>query len=149
MKKVVLKKSEKNVSKKPVSESIQVERAVEHLRHLRDDVAQCHRAWITYNYQGTLGDLLEHLTAAMDECSGWDEELIVEHQDEVGEELRHELDQWMIEEEETFDYRLANLEEYVGEVQELIEALGSDFVVTELAKVTDQQITTAAKKLAA
>lgn len=119
------------------------------IRMLISTVEEYHRGWLRDRPKGSLEDLLSHLTAAMEECEALDDELILDHLDSVGAELGHELAQWTIEDGETFEYRLANLEEYVGEIEELIEVFGSAFIVTKLPKLPAPQIAAAAKRLAA
>lgn len=91
-----------------------------------------HSAWVKLNPQGTLLDLLTHLEAALDECENYGDELICEYREDVCEELAHELDQWTIEDDETFSWRYEDIAEMIDDVQALIEERGERQIVAKL-----------------
>jgi len=87
----------------------------------------------------TLSEVQILLNRAFDEAMTVLEFSVAEMLDEVNEPLVSWLQQWdrtnytkAEREEETFDYRLANLEEDMVNIDELIEQLGGEFRFAEL-----------------
>lgn len=113
-----------------------------HHEFLVNTVASDHRNFIKVNRNATLGDLLTYLNDVQEELLNFDE-------DEVLAEIIVELDVAATylsdltpcdepvdgdSELATVGYRLENVEEDIGYVEELIEEIGEDFPVKRLPK---------------
>ena len=112
-----------------------------HHEFLVNTVASDHRKFIEANRHATLGDLLTYLIDVQGELYTFDE-------DEVLAEIIGELDvaatylnDFSIDEPvdgdgelATVGYRLENVEEDIGHVEELIEESGDSFPVSRLPK---------------
>lgn len=97
------------------------------------------RKWIKYNPTATLADRLEFLNEVADEFSSFDgSDLIDDSLDELcfGDDYLAEWGEYATGDGEgeqyDFDYRMANVEEDIGDVEELIELVGADFPVKKL-----------------
>lgn len=103
----------------------------------KEAVYRAHRKWIKNNRSATLADLRQFLSDVADEFDGFEETALIA--DNFGE-LWHGADylsEWADpttdgEEPVTFEYRLANVEEDIGNVEELIELVGATFKVKSL-----------------
>lgn len=105
--------------------------------------------WHQTDVIGTVGDLLTTLQEVIDEMSQFEgDALIVDHWDNLGITTEyinlfgdpddHQDDDWPL----TFDYRLANVEEDIMYVEQLVEGLGESFKFDDLPK--PEYMTTAA-----
>jgi hypothetical protein len=90
----------------------------------------------------TVGTLKEFVEAALSQCQDFDEDDLID-EDIVPEELGEYLHMWATDPEDadpfaeplTYGYRLGNLWEDQGHVEELAELVGDDFPLSELSKV--------------
>lgn len=103
-------------------------------------VAREHRTWIKRNPNATLGDLLTHLNVVEDELLSFDEEeVLVEILDELIAAAEY-LSDWTPVNEPidgdlpTVGYRLLNIEEDIGCVEELIDEVGEDYSLKRVRK---------------
>ncbi len=107
------------------------------IARLQEDVSRRHRKWIKNNRSATLADLQRFLQDVADEFDGFDQNaLIADFFDELGDAADY-LSEWADpttdgEEPVTFEYRLANVEEDIQHVEELIELVGDSFKVKSL-----------------
>jgi hypothetical protein len=112
------------------------EKATE-IARLQVDVSQRHRKWIKNNRSATLADLHQFLQDVAKEFDGFDQDaLIADHFDDLWHGADY-LSEWADpttdgEEPVTFEYRLANVEEDIGHVEDLIELVGDSFKVKSL-----------------
>ena len=91
--------------------------------------------WLRENPKATLGQLKERVEEAVDQCIQFGDERIPDHQNDIPAPLSEELAEWELpedEEDQTFDYRVENLQEISEHLDELIEWLGDDFEVVGL-----------------
>lgn len=114
-----------------------------HRNWLLKNVGDNHRRWIEENKDATLGDLLEYLNSVQDELTAYDEDVVLA---DIIDELvaaADYLDDFTPVEEPldddgemaTVEYRLANVEEDIEYVEELIDELGEEFLVSQLPQV--------------
>lgn len=114
-----------------------------HPNWLLKTVSDNHRRWIKENKDATLGDLLEYLNSVQDELTAYDEDVVLA---DIIDELvtaADYLDDFTPVEEPldddgemaTVEYRLANVEEDIEYVEELIDELGEEFLVSQLPQV--------------
>ena len=102
-------------------------------------MGRAHRKWITNNRSATLADLRQYLEDVAEEFQGYDEDaLIADHFGELGDAADY-LSEWGDpttdgEEPVTFEYRLANVEEDIQHVDDLIELVGESFKVKNLRR---------------
>jgi len=113
-----------------------------HVETLKAEVGRKFTKWRKSNPTATLGDLLQFLERVQDELLAFDSDNVLL---EIEGELSDAAD-WLatwgpIEshvdgdgEPATVGYRIEELEEDIGEVEELIEALGESFGVKRLPK---------------
>ena len=107
------------------------------IARLQEDVSQRHRKWIKNNRSATLADLHRFLQDVAEEFDGFDQDaLIADHFEELSDAADY-LSEWADpttdgEEPVTFEYRLANVEEDIGHVEDLIELVGDSFKVKSL-----------------
>jgi hypothetical protein len=102
-------------------------------------VADNHGRWISSNPEGTLADLLGFLECVRYDFLRYDsEELIADHFDDLRNGSDYLLDfgdpSEPVDGDElpTFGYRLENVDEDLGHVDELIELVGESFKVADL-----------------
>ena len=98
-----------------------------------------HGCWIAANRSGTLEELREHLESVRSEMLRYDgDELIADYIDELDVAADY-LGTFEDEddERETFDYRLANVDEDLQNVDDLIELVGESFKVAHLPSRED------------
>jgi hypothetical protein len=111
------------------------------IERLSRDVARAHKLWLEEYVGGTLGDLLAFLDAARAEFLRFDEDdLLADHIDDLDSAAEY-LAGWddvtepvFDDELPTFGYRLANLDEDIGVVEQLVCLLGEQFRVAGLAR---------------
>lgn len=136
--------NEKPVAKrgsKPTQGQVEA-RLREHLAFVRKEVGDSHSKWITAHRSASLGDLLAYLEGVQDELMAFnDEDVLAEIADELGDAaaylsgfapLHEPVD--IDGELATVEYRLMKVEEDIGEVEELIEAVGPSYKVSRLPK---------------
>jgi hypothetical protein len=102
-------------------------------------VADNHRRWISSKPEGTLADLLVFLECVRFEFLQYDaDELIADHIDDLRNGSEYLIDfgdpSEPVDGDElpTFEYRLANIEEDIMTLDELIELVGESFKVADL-----------------
>lgn len=116
--------------------------ATEALARLKRMARHNHGRWIDAHPAATLGDLLEYLRAVEEELHGHDPDAVLA---EIVGELDlaaaylddfPELDEPVCGGDElpTVEYRLADVEQDIGDVEELIAALGETYRVSRLPK---------------
>ncbi len=89
--------------------------------------------WIASHPTATLTDLRQFLQDVDDEFLSYDgSELLADNVDELGVAAEYLREFSEIEDDQTFDYRLGNLEEDIQQVGELIELVGETFKVSRL-----------------
>ena len=111
------------------------------IKRLSRDVAQAHKLRLAEYVGATLGDLLAFLDAARAEFLKYDEDdLLADHIGDLDSAAEY-LAGWGDVTEPVFDdqlptfgYRLANLDEDIGVVEELVCLLGEQFRVAELPR---------------
>lgn len=115
--------------------------AKKHLDFVKRIARQSHGRWIDSNPSATLGDLHSYLEVVRDELSEYDpDDVLAEIIDELDLAADYlsdfdEVDEPVFDDElATVDYRMANVEEDIGDVEELIESLGASFRVSRLPK---------------
>jgi len=107
------------------------------IARLQEGVYLAHRKWIKNNRSATFADLRQFLQGVADEFDGYGEDAIIaDHFGELGDAADY-LSEWADpttdgEEPVTFEYRLANVEEDIRNVEDLIEFVGSAFKVKSL-----------------
>jgi midasin (ATPase involved in ribosome maturation) len=103
----------------------------------KETVYRAHKKWIKNNRSATLADLRQFLSDVADEFDGFEEDaLIADHFGELWHGADY-LSEWAdpttdSDEPVTFEYRLANVEEDIGNVEDLIELVGDSFKVKSL-----------------
>lgn len=113
-----------------------------HREFLFDTVASAHRIWIKANRNSKLGDLLTYLNDVQDELLGFNEDDVLA---QIIGELDVAADYLSVftpvdepvdgkEELATVGYRLVNVEEDIGYVEELIEEFSEAFTLKRLPK---------------
>jgi hypothetical protein len=112
-----------------------VEQHKEHVLWLKRQVGRDFTKWREFNADATLGDLLEFLEEVQEELLGFnDDDVIEEIRDELGIADEY-LSEWDAStDHETVLYRLENVEEDKGHVEELIEELSPSFRVSRRPK---------------
>ena len=128
-------------SRKPTPAELEAQRR-EHLAFVRKEVGNNHSRWITARRSATLGDLLAHLEGVQDELMSFnDDDILADIADELGDAADYLSDFAPLDEPvgldgelATVEYRLANVEEDIGFVEELIEAVGRSYKVSRLPK---------------
>lgn len=140
-KKPAAKPSKTTKTRKPTKAEVAQASELKHLESLKDEVGRKFTSWRKSNSTATLGELLEFLERAKDELLDFNgDDVLVEIESELCDAADY-LDTWANktgymnnEEPATVDYRLANMEEDIGEVDELIEELGKSFMLKRLPK---------------
>lgn len=128
-------------TRKPTKAEVAKVDEMKHVETLKAEVGRKFTSWRKSNPMANLGELLEFLERAKDELLSFNgDDLLLEIENELSEAADY-LATWEKksgymdnEEPATVDYRLENLEEDIGEVEELIEALGKLFSVKRLPK---------------
>lgn len=95
-----------------------------------------HKEWIDDNPDGSLEELRNRIDEALEQCqeivNAEDDPHILEY-DDIPEPLVYELELWNNDDPHcTFSYRLANLEEMLMDLDQLIETFGEDLIVSQL-----------------
>lgn len=140
-KKSAAKPSKTSKSRKPTKAEVAQASELKYLELLKAEIGRKFMNWRKWNQSATLGDLLQFLERAQDELLSFNgDDLLVEIEGDLSDAADY-LATWeqktgyMGDEEfADVDYRLANIEEDIGEVEELIEALGESFSVKRLRK---------------
>lgn len=139
-KKSAPKRSQVSQKRKPTKAEVEAQRT-KHLAFLKRKTGRHHDKWINAHPSADLSDLLLYLERVQDE-------LLDFNYDDVLAEIINELDaaaDWLSEwgpvdvhvdgdDPATVGYRLDESEEDIGDVEELIEALGVSFKVKRLPK---------------
>ncbi len=107
------------------------------IENTKKRVTRDYSVWIKDNPNGTLGDLLARLLEALDQCrdmaSATNDARIEDCWENIPEPLISQLADWDNSNEDcTFSYREANIEAHVGDVEELVDELGEDFMAADL-----------------
>ena len=107
------------------------------IENTKKRVARDYSVWIKDNPNGTLGNLLARVLEALDQCRDMalatNDARIEDCWDNIPEPLISQLSDWDISDENcTFAYREANIEMHVGDVEELVDELGEDFMAADL-----------------
>jgi hypothetical protein len=116
--------------------------ATEALARLKRMARHNHGRWIEAHPAATLGDLLDHLRAVEEELHGHDpDDVLAEIVGELDQAAAYlddfpELDEpvWDGGDLPTVEYRLADVEQDIGDVEELIAALGESYRVSRLPR---------------
>ena len=140
-KKPAAKPSKTSKTQKPTKAEVTKAYELKHLESLKADIGRKFITWRKWNPTATLGELLQFLELAQDELLSFNgDDLLMEIEGELSDAADY-LATWEQqtgymdgEEFADVDYRLANVEEDIGEVEELIEALGESFSVKRLPK---------------
>ena len=112
-----------------------VEQHKEHVLWLKRQVGRAFTKWRELHADATLGDLLEFLEEVQEKLHGFnDDDVIEEIRDELGIAEDY-LSEWDAStDHETVLYRLEDVEQDKGYVEELIEELSPSFRVSRLPK---------------
>lgn len=140
-KKPAAKPAKTTTTRKPTKAEVAQASELKHLESLKADIGRKFTTWRKWNPTATLGELLQFLELAQDELLSFNgDDLLMEIEGELSDAADY-LATWEQqtgymdgEEFADVDYRLANVEEDIGEVEELIEALGDSFSVKRLPK---------------
>ena len=140
-KKPAAKPSKTSKTRKPTKAEVAKADELRHIETLKAEVGRKFINWRKWNPTATLGELMQFLERAQDELLSFNgDDLLVEIESDLSDAADY-LDTWekktgYMDDEEfaDVDYRLANVEEDIGEVEELIEALGESFSVKRLPK---------------
>lgn len=140
-KKPAAKPSKTSKTRKPTKAEVAKADELRHIETLKAEIGRKFMNWRKWNPTANLGELLQFLERAKDELLSFnDDDVLVEIEAELSDAADY-LDTWEKktgymdnEDPATVDYRLENLEEDIGEVEELIEALGKLFSVKRLPK---------------
>lgn len=140
-KKPAAKPSKTSKTRKPTKAEAAQANELRHVETLKADIGRKFMNWRKWNPTATLGELLEFLERAQDELLSFNgDDLLLEIENELSDAADY-LATWEKksgymdnEDPATVDYRLENLEEDIGEVEELIKALGESFSVKRLPK---------------
>ncbi len=140
-KKPAAKPSKTSKTRKPTKAEVAKADELRHIETLKAEVGRKFVNWRKWNPTATLGELMQFLERAQDELLSFNgDDLLVEIESDLSDAADY-LDTWekktgYMDDEEfaDVDYRLANVEEDIGEVEELIEALGESFSVKRLPK---------------
>ena len=142
-KKPTAKPSKTSKTRKPTKAEVEAKRQIEHIEFVKEWTGRNQAKWIKAHTSANLGDLLQYLERVQDE-------LLTFNYDDVLAEIINELGDaadWLGEwgpievhvdgdgKPATVEYRLDNVEEDIGEVEELIEALGVSFQVKRFPKL--------------
>ena len=133
--------SKTSKTRKPTKAEVAEADELRHVETLKAGVGRKFMNWRKWNPTATLGELLQFLERAQDELLSFNgDDLLVEIEGDLSDAADY-LATWeqktgYMDDEEfaDVDYRLANIEEDIGEVEELIEALGETFSVKRLPK---------------
>lgn len=140
-KKPAAKPSKTSKTRKPMKAEVAKADELKHVETLKAEIGRKFMNWRKWNSTATLGELLQFLERAQDELLSFNgDDLLMEIEGELSDAADY-LATWEQqtgymdgEEFADVDYRLANVEEDIGEVEELIEALGESFSVKRLPK---------------
>jgi hypothetical protein len=141
-KKPVAKPSKTSKTRKPTKAEVAKADELRHIETLKADVGRKFINWRKWNPTANLGELLQFLERAKDELFSFnDDDVLVEIESELSDAADWLATWGPIEshvdgdgEPATVGYRVEELEEDIGEVEELIEALGESFSVKRLPK---------------
>ena len=141
-KKPTAKPSKTSKTRKPTKAEVEAKRQIEHIEFVKEWTGRNQAKWIKAHTSANLGDLLQYLERVQDELLTFNYyDVLAEIINELGDAADW-LGEWgPIEshvdgdgEPATVWYRVEELEEDIGEVEELIEALGESFQVKRLPK---------------
>jgi hypothetical protein len=126
-------KAQTGKSKKKTTSA--AERQKEDLLWLKRHVGEGFTRWRSANPKATLADLLQFLEEVEQEMYSFnDDDVIEEVRDELDNAYEYLLEWDVSTDHETVLYRLENVEEDKGYVEELIEELSPSFRVSRLPK---------------
>lgn len=140
-KKPAAKPSKTSKTRKPTKAEVAKADELKHVETLKAEIGRKFMNWRKWNPTATLGELLQFLEQAQDELLSFNgDDLLVEIEGNLSDAADY-LATWdqneaLLDDEEpaTVDCRLGNMEEDIGQVEELIEALGESFSVKRLPK---------------
>lgn len=141
-KKPATKPSKTSKTRKPTKAEMTKAGELSRVETLKAEVGRKYTKWRKSNPTATLGDLLQFLERAKDELRAFNgDDVLVEIESELSDAADWLATWGPIEshvdgdgEPATVWYRVEELEEDIGEVEELIEALGESFSVKRLPK---------------
>lgn len=141
-KKPTAKPSKTSKTREPTKAKVAKAGELSHVETLKAEVGRKFTKWRKSNPTATLGDLLQFLERAKDELLDFNgDDVLVEIESELSDAADWLATWGPIEshvdgdgEPATVWYRVEELEEDIGEVEELIEALGESFKVKRLPK---------------
>lgn len=141
-KKPAAKPSKTRKSLKPTKAEVAKADELKHVETLKAETGRKFMNWRKWNPTATLGELLQFLERAQDELLSFNgDDVLVEIESELSDAADWLATWGPIEshvdgdgEPATVGYRVEELEEDIGEVEELIEALGESFSVKRLPK---------------
>ena len=140
-KKPAAKPSKTSKTRKPTKAEVAKASELRHLESLKADIGRKFMNWRKWNPTATLGELLQFLERAQDELLSFNgDDLLVEIEGDLSDAADY-LATWgpneaLLDGDEpaTVDCRLDNVEEDIGQVEELIESLSESFSVKRLPK---------------
>ena len=140
-KKPAAKSSKTSKTRKPTKADQAKAGELRHVKTLKAEIGRKFMNWRKWNSTATLGELLQFLERAQDELLSFNgDDLLVEIEGYLSDAADY-LATWeqktgYMDDDNFADVhcRLANLEEDIGEVEELIEAFGELFSVKRLPK---------------
>ena len=140
-KKPAAKPAKTSKTRKPTKAEVAKAYELKHVEFLKEEIGRKFMKWRKWNPTATLGELFQFLERAQDELLSFNgDDLLVEIEGDLSDAADY-LATWdqneaLLDDEEpaTVDNRLGNMEEDIGEVEELIEALGESFSVKRLPK---------------
>jgi len=101
------------------------------LTYLRQTIARNHQRWIKDNPKSTLGDLRDYMLGVQDEMNEYnDDDPVADLDGDAAEYCADFGDD--DEADQTVGYRLANVEEDIRVIEELIEEVGEEYKVRSL-----------------
>lgn len=141
-KKPAAKPSKTIKTRKPTKAEVAKADELRHVETLKAEVGRKFTQWRKWNPSATLGELLQFLERAQDELLSFNgDDVLVEIEGELSDAADWLATWGPIEshvdgdgEPATVGYRVEELEEDIGQVEELIEALGVSFQVKRLPK---------------
>jgi len=140
-KKPAAKPSKSSKNRKPTKAELAKADELRHVETLKAEIGRKFMNWRKWNPTATLGELLQFLELAQDELLSFNgDDLLVEIEGDLSDAVDY-LATWGpnealldCEEPATVDYRLDDIGQDIGQVEELIEALGESFMVKRLPK---------------
>ncbi len=141
-KKSAAKRSKTTKTRKPMNAGVAQTSDLRHIETLKAEIGRKFTSWRKSNPKATLGEMLEFLESAQYELLSFNgNDVLVEIEGELCDAVDW-LATWgpidgHVDDDgqpATVEYRIEELEEDIGQVEELIEALGETFSVKRLPK---------------